>query len=105
MCQKKKTLHNVSKNELNKKLKYIYKNRFQGAHYYIGKNSVGSPKFSNEKKYYTMPFDDDGFKLLALYRYWNVINYFFPYKYLTDKDWNKVLKEYIPKFINSNNNQ
>ncbi|WP_298237133.1 S41 family peptidase [uncultured Algibacter sp.] len=46
-----------------------------------------------------MTYPDDGFRLLSLYRYWNIINYFFPYKHLTDKDWNTCLAEYIPKLI------
>ena len=90
--------------ELKSKLKYIYLNRFQGIHFYISSSSsAGNPNFLNENNYYNMPYDDDGFQLLALYRYWNMINYFYPYKYLTEKDWNDVLKEYIPKFINSKN--
>ncbi|MFT5847721.1 MAG: hypothetical protein ACJARX_000566 [Psychroserpens sp.] len=32
-----------------------------------------------------------------------MINYFFPNKHLTDKDWNSCLTEYIPKFINPKN--
>ena len=28
--------------------------------------------------------DDSGMRLLALFRYWNMIEYFFPYKHLTD---------------------
>ncbi|MFI1744322.1 S41 family peptidase [Thalassobellus sediminis] len=89
--------------ELKNKLKYIYQNRFQGKQFYIERGSVGNPIFLNENGYYDMSYDDDGFKLLALYRYWNMINYFYPNKYLTDKNWNDVLKEYIPKFINSKN--
>ncbi|MCL5128580.1 S41 family peptidase [Algibacter sp. L4_22] len=87
--------------ELKNKINYIYKNRFQGKHYYIDKGPTGNPNFVNEKYYYSMLYNDDGFKLLALYRYWNMIHYFFPYKHLTDKDWSKVLKEYIPEFIKS----
>lgn len=30
-----------------------------------------------------------------------MIHYFFPYKHLTDKDWDSVLKEYIPYFVNA----
>lgn len=30
-----------------------------------------------------------------------MIHYFFPYKHLTDKDWNAVLGEYIPLFLNA----
>jgi C-terminal processing protease CtpA/Prc len=32
-----------------------------------------------------------------------MIHYFFPYKYLTDKNWNTILKEYIPLFIQAKN--
>ena len=88
--------------ELKNKLKYIYQNRFQGKHFYIrSSSSVGNPIFLNENKYYNMSYDDSGFKLIALYRYWNMIHYFYPNKYLTDKDWSQVLKKYIPKFVNS----
>ncbi|RXG18404.1 peptidase S41-like protein [Leeuwenhoekiella aestuarii] len=89
--------------ELKNKIEYIYQNRCQGKHFYIKKGGAGNPDFSNENIYYSLPSDDDGFQLLALYRYWNMVHYFFPSKYLTDNDWNGVLKEYIPKFINAKN--
>ena len=87
---------------LKKKLLAIYKNRHQGIHYYIKMaNGIGNPVFLNEKAYAKMSFPDDGFRLLSLYRYWNMIHYYFPYKHLMDKDWNVALKEYLPKFINA----
>ncbi|WP_419212721.1 S41 family peptidase [Maribacter sp. X9] len=90
--------------DLRNKLIYIYNNRSQGKHYYIGMTAnVGNPEFKNENPYSNMPYQDDGFRLLSLYRYWNMINYFFPYKHLMDEDWNKKLKEYIPLFINAKN--
>ena len=89
--------------ELKNKLNYIYHNRYQGKHFYIDINYASNPKFLNENHYYSWSYDDGGFKLLALYRYWNMIHYFFPYKHLTDKNWSEVLKEYIPRFLNSKN--
>ncbi|WP_055436435.1 S41 family peptidase [Lacinutrix algicola] len=87
---------------LKEKLEYIKKNRHQGKHYYIGMmKGVKNPRFKNEKSYSDMKYPDDGFRLLSVYKYWNMINYFFPYKHLMDKDWNTCLKEYIPKFINA----
>ncbi len=85
--------------ELNDLLYGIYLNRNQGAHYHIDMAGSGSPNFTNERAYGNMYYPDAGYRLLALYRYWNMIHYFFPYKYLTDKDWNAVLKEYIPNFV------
>jgi len=86
---------------LKEKIKEIYQNRHQGTHYYIKKAFYGdNPEFLNEQAYSTS-FPDKKLRLLALYRYWNIIQYFFPYKYLTDKKWDEVLREYIPVFINA----
>src|SRR6056297_1532119 len=74
----------------------IYRNRNKWNHYYIKMANEGKPVFKHEDPYFTMPYPDTGFRILALFRYWNMIHYFYPYKYLTDKDWDQVLKEYIP---------
>jgi len=87
--------------DLKKKIQKIYSNRHQGKHYYINFRYGKFPEFLNEKAYSNMYYPDTGFRLLALYRYWNMIQYFFPYKYQTDKNWNDVLKEYIPIFISA----
>ncbi|WP_178986325.1 S41 family peptidase [Winogradskyella helgolandensis] len=97
------TATNISKS-LSEKLLYIQTNRHQGEHYYIAmKPGVGNPEFKNEAIYEDMPYPDAGFRLLSLFRYWNIINYYFPYRHLTDKDWDTCLAEYIPKFINAKN--
>jgi hypothetical protein len=82
-----------------KKLTWIKNNRNQGKHYYIAMaNRVRNPEFKNEEVYHNMVSPDAGYRLLALYRYWNMIQYFFPYKHLIGEDWNKVLPEFIPVF-------
>ncbi len=74
----------------------------ENEHYYIGmEEGIGNPDFRNEHLYPSMPYPDNGFRILALFRYWNMIHYFFPYKHLTDKNWNQVLPEYLPVFINA----
>ncbi|WP_205314239.1 S41 family peptidase [Pedobacter namyangjuensis] len=87
---------------LKSQLTDLYNNRNQGKNYYIAlEPGVGNPNFSNEKPYLEMTNPDAGFRLLSLYRYWNMINYFFPYRHLTDQKWDTVLGEYIPKFLNA----
>lgn len=49
--------------------------------------------------YPQMSFPSEEYRLLALFRFWNVIHYFFPYKHLTDKPWNTVLTDFIPQFL------
>ena len=51
-----------------------------------------------DKPYADMEFPSVEYRMLALFRYWNVINYFFPYKKLIGQSWETVLPRYIPKF-------
>lgn len=85
---------------LKDKLLYLYNNRAVGKNYYIEMvPNVGNPNFTNEKSYADMAYPDQGFRLLSLFRYWNIIQYFFPYRHLIDKDWNATLREYLPIFL------
>lgn len=62
----------------------------------------GGPRHRNfraEKSYNNIKWEDKGFRLLALFRFWNVVEYASPYKYLTDKQWTNVLTEYIPDVL------
>ncbi len=73
-------------------------------HYYIDfYQGVGNPEFKHENEYSSMKYPDAGFRLLSLYRYWNMIQYFFPYKNLIEEDWKNVLEEFIPKYVNTTN--
>ena len=38
------------------------------------------------------------YRLLALFRFWNAIRYFFPYLHLLERDWEDVLREHLPAF-------
>jgi C-terminal processing protease CtpA/Prc len=51
-----------------------------------------------DQAYADMAFPNSEYRLLALFRFWAVVNYFFPYKYLMDRPWDPVLAEFIPKF-------
>ncbi|MGG5461266.1 S41 family peptidase [Clostridium sp. B9] len=55
--------------------------------------------FDKEELYPVIKYDDDGYKLLSLFRYWNIIEYYYPYKNIMDEDWNEVLNEFIPKMV------
>lgn len=69
-------------------------------HYYIDFfPGVGNPEFKNERSYPAIKYPDAGFRLLTLFRYWNMIQYFFPYKNLIEEDWKMVLEEFIPTFL------
>jgi len=68
---------------------------------YVGEAwSGGNPTFTGDKQYYTeTEYPTEEKRLLALFRYWNIFNYFAPYKNLIDQNWDTTLVEFIPKFI------
>jgi C-terminal processing protease CtpA/Prc len=51
-----------------------------------------------DKQYETMAYPERAYRLLALFRFWNVIHYFYPYKGLLDQDWDTVLPRFVPQF-------
>jgi C-terminal processing protease CtpA/Prc len=85
------------------KLNYIKRNRStRKDHYYIEMaKGIGNPVFKHETSYSKNAYPDAGIRLLALYRYWNIVQYFFPDRHLIGEDWNKVLGEFIPEFCNA----
>jgi hypothetical protein len=85
---------------LTTKLRNIQQNNSYRQNYWVKKEpSIGYPLFVNEKSYDDMLFPDTGYRLLTLFRYWSIINYFSPYRNVTEYDWNQVLRKFIPQFI------
>lgn len=91
--------------QLKEKLHEIVDNRYQGRQYYvkIPRMRARNPVIMNEYSFKDQIFPSLGVRLISIYRYWNIINYYFPYRYLTDNDWSDVLKKHIPDFINDSN--
>ncbi|WP_420575779.1 S41 family peptidase [Ekhidna sp.] len=87
--------------EFRKTFKNIENNRFQGNHFYISQGDAQQFEPKNEGPDFDFIWKDPNQRLLPLFRYWNYIEYFYPHKYLTDQDWDDVLKEMIPKFLNA----
>lgn len=53
---------------------------------------------NRDRSYPDMKYPSVEYRLLAAFRIWNIIDRFFPYKNLMDRDWTGVLREFIPKF-------
>lgn len=51
-----------------------------------------------DKSYPGMAYPSREYRLLALFRAWTVLKYFFPYHQHTDAPWDGTLREFIPKF-------
>ncbi|MGH8274119.1 MAG: S41 family peptidase [Gammaproteobacteria bacterium] len=84
--------------KLSGQLQDIYKNRRTGKQFYVSLVSgAGNPFFEHELPYGYVKFPDSGFQLLALYRFWNIIEYWYPDRNVIGENWNKVLTEFIPR--------
>lgn len=85
--------------ELSGMLQQIYRNRpASGKQFYVSQApGIGNPVFENEPDYKQWALPDAGAQLLALYRFWNIIEYWFPYRDVLGEDWNRVLAEFVPR--------
>ena len=84
--------------ELSAALRSIYANRgVSEKQFYVSMTQyVGNPSFDHELSYQTVKLPDAGFQILALYRFWNIIEYWFPYRDVVPDDWDKVLIDSLP---------
>ena len=86
---------------LSERLQLIYDRRPADVeHYYVTHaRGVGNPTFSAETSYPAQPLPDAGFRLLAVYRFWNIVEYWFPYRDVIGEDWEGVLAEFVPRVM------
>lgn len=60
---------------------------------------TGQPNFSYDDEYYILgSYPDSNLRILSLFRYWNIIEYFFPYTDIMDQEWDVSLEQMIPYF-------
>ncbi len=85
--------------DLSDLLRAVYRNRARAPKFYISQvPGVGNPVFDHEPAYPSLRFPDAGYQLLGLYRYWNIVQYWYPNRNIVDQDWNEILAEFIPRF-------
>lgn len=61
-------------------------------------NRAPPPAPDLDRPYADMAFPSADYRLLALFRFWSVIDTFFPYRPLIGASWDDVLERYIPQF-------
>lgn len=83
--------------DLSERLVAIHRNRSNRPDQFFVRpfGGVGNPIFDNEPDYAESELPDDGFRQLAVFRFWNVIENWFPYRNLIDAEWNAVLPDFI----------
>jgi C-terminal processing protease CtpA/Prc len=90
---------------LSQTLQNIYANRPSGpGQFFVSLVSgVLNPSFDHEATYNTLALPDAGYQLLALFRFWNMVQWFSPNRAIISDDpadtnyWNHVLADSIPR--------
>ncbi|WP_213998620.1 S41 family peptidase [Arsukibacterium sp.] len=85
--------------ELNTTLAKVYAAELPDRHFWVSPaRGIGNPVF-NEKPYAEVGHEDSGYRLLTVFRLWNIINYYSPYRDLTEQPWQQVLNSAVAEVI------
>jgi len=84
--------------DLSRRLQKIHANRPAASkQFYVSlAPNVGNPSFDRELAYPNVRLPDAGFQILALDRFWNIIEYWYPYRDGI-ADWDAILPEFLPR--------
>jgi C-terminal processing protease CtpA/Prc len=85
--------------ELSTRLHAIYDARVPDRQFYVAlAPTVGNPVLLNEPAYASVQLPDAGFQLLALFRLWNLVEYWAPDRALAD-GWQDSLAQLVPSVM------
>ena len=91
--------------DLSRTLQTVYRNRRPAEEqFYVSMvPGIGNPAFENELAYESLKLPDSGYQLLGLFRFWNMVQYFYPNRDImadapatSPNYWDSVLEESIP---------
>lgn len=99
--------HPIFSNQVSALLDTIMQRFTPRSNIYVESN-FNTPGFINDSLYYSgysseIQYPDESKRILAVFRYWNIIHYFFPYKHIMDTDWDAVLVQTIPTIVTASN--
>ncbi len=85
--------------ELSRTLEHVWKNRPIDDQFWVSiYPCCGNPNLERELAYADLEHVDAGYRILAAFRFWNSIEYWFPYRDQIEEDWDAVLRELLPVF-------
>jgi C-terminal processing protease CtpA/Prc len=85
--------------ELSRTLEDVWKNRPTGEQFWVSTTfSAGNVALDRELAYAELEHVDAGYRILAAFRLWNLVEYWFPYRDQIEEDWDGVLRELLPVF-------
>lgn len=61
--------------------------------------ALGLAQFGKENAYIHMDYADSGYRLLSLFRAWNIIEYYYPYRAVIADDWDAAFLSSLPLYV------
>ncbi|MBT1062143.1 hypothetical protein KJY73_01105 [Bowmanella sp. Y26] len=91
--------------KLSQKLLHLVDSPKAKEHYYFDYEATNNVQILNERPYMQILPHDSGMQLLSLFRAWNIVEYFSPYKHLPDEAWDKQLNLFINAFATADSSE
>jgi C-terminal processing protease CtpA/Prc len=91
----------IFNDNLIERLTFIEQNRNQDGQFYISRKGIKA-ELTNELNY-ANSFPTKDIRIVEFFRFWNLVEYFYPHKYKIQEDWNNLLTETIPEILNCKN--
>lgn len=87
--------------DLSERLTKVYENRpaAPDSRYIELNPGVRNPRFYELGVDSLLVLSDGRYRLLALYRFWNYIEYWFPHREIIGEDWERVMAEFVPRMM------
>ena len=71
---------------------------------FVAPGDVHHPRFEGDDQFYDLDVPGPDERLLAMFRFWNILNYYSPNLGLIDTDWGQLLDVYVGRMLKVSNN-
>jgi hypothetical protein len=66
---------------------------------------VGNPIFYESSFDSSLVLSDARYRLLALFRFWSIIEYWYPHRDVANEDWDRVMAEFVPRMMRASTSE
>jgi C-terminal processing protease CtpA/Prc len=87
---------------LSEQLRLVHRHRRPGQQHYVSLSpNARNPVFENERAYPAEARGELQMRLLSVMRFWNIVEYWSPYRDLIDEDWDQVLTDSLRRITSA----
>jgi hypothetical protein len=72
---------------------------------FVSPADISHPRFEGDDQFYDLAEPGSHERLLAMFRFWNILNYYSPGLWLIDEDWGRLLDVYVGRMLEVTDNQ